>query len=62
MHVQTKYINYLLLGRSGEFKDVFIDTMGTIIGILICYLICRLYKKRVDKNNSYDKIKLDAKN
>lgn len=45
MLAQMKYIKYLLTGRSGEIRDVLIDTSGVILGISICLGIIKLWKK-----------------
>ncbi|MBR1591453.1 MAG: VanZ family protein [Ruminococcus sp.] len=38
-------------GRSGEFRDIIIDTLGSCVGIiisaLICRLFCRIFKKEL---------------
>ena len=40
-------------GRSGEARDVLIDTSGVFIGICISYVIYRIYKKQfVIKNKN----------
>ena len=39
-------------GRSGEFKDVLIDSLGAFTGIMIVYLVCYLVKiKNLHKTN-----------
>lgn len=35
-----------VMGRSGEARDVLIDTSGVFIGICISYLIYKIYKKQ----------------
>ena len=37
-------------GRSGQFRDVLIDTFGGIAGIYIIYLICKLRGFRKSEN------------
>lgn len=37
-----------IVGRSGELRDVLIDTSGVFIGICICYSIYKLLKEFVD--------------
>ena len=38
-------------GRSGELRDVFIDSCGIILGVAICYLLIKfIYKKMVSKS------------
>lgn len=40
-------------GRSCEFRDVYIDTLGAVIGILIVILITRVYRKIRHKEEKY---------
>ena len=48
MLAQMRYIRLLLAGRSGEIRDVLIDTSGVLLGILISYVILqKLFKKFV---------------
>ena len=37
-------------GRSGEFRDVCIDTCGAIVGVLIIYVIVNIIKKKNKKS------------
>ena len=47
VYAATDEIHQLFVeGRSGEFKDVLIDTMGAIIGLLILQMIYHLMKRR----------------
>jgi VanZ family protein len=45
----TDEIHQLYRARTGEFKDVLIDTLGALIGIIICLIINKIYTKR--RNN-----------
>lgn len=45
MLVVMNFTNFLLYGRSGEFRDVCIDSLGIITGILIVCLISFLIRK-----------------
>lgn len=39
-------------GRSGEFRDVLIDSTGAAVGIMLVLLICHLHFKRKLKKNT----------
>lgn len=41
---------YFIPGRSCEIRDVLIDTIGSLIGILITYLIYSKKKNKIDYN------------
>ncbi len=43
-----EYHQTLINGRSGEIRDILIDTSGALIGIII-YLLCKLIKKQLKK-------------
>ena len=43
-------------GRSGEFRDVMIDTSGGFIGILILYFIIKFSKKSKSLNKQNNKV------
>ena len=45
MHALMKFIKFLLVGRSGEFRDVCIDTSGVLVGIGLVYGIRKLWTK-----------------
>ena len=45
MRQWMKSINYLLIGRSGQITDVFIDSFGVLIGSFICLMIYKILKK-----------------
>ena len=38
-----------VVGRSGEVRDVLIDSIGSFVGIASCYLFCRIFKKIYSK-------------
>ncbi len=40
-------------GRSGEFRDVLIDTCGVLTGICICLGILKLFYKIIKKSDKY---------
>lgn len=50
----SEFIQYFVPTRSGQIKDVGIDTIGTVFGVLICaliWLIIYIIKKYKNKNN-----------
>lgn len=49
MLVLMKFIRLLLAGRSGEIRDVLIDTSGVLLGIGLCYLAYHSYIKHFEK-------------
>ncbi|MCR1849916.1 VanZ family protein [Paeniclostridium sordellii] len=49
----TDEIHQLFItGRSGEFKDVLVDTLGATIGLLIVFIINRILNSRKNKIKS----------
>lgn len=48
-------------GRTGQVKDVFIDTLGALTGILVIYIIYRIVKKIKQKNKEEKHITKDTK-
>ena len=48
-------------GRSMEFRDVCIDILGTLIGILVIYIIYKIYRKVKDKDKEQKDINKDTK-
>jgi len=51
----TDEIHQLFIpGRSGEIRDVSIDSLGTISGIIICLIVLKILQKK-DINNSKEK-------
>lgn len=40
-------------GRSGEIRDILIDSLGALIGILVTILITKIYRKLKNKNEEY---------
>lgn len=38
-------------GREGKIRDVFVDSIGVIIGLIIIYIYKSLKNKKVNKNN-----------
>ena len=51
-----KYIKCLLAGRSGEVRDVLIDTSGVLLGIFICIGIIKLWENIQEKKNNKNEI------
>lgn len=57
----TDEIHQLFIdGRAGQITDIFIDSLGTLTGILIVILCAKIYKKVTKKNEKY-KIDKDTK-
>ena len=52
--VSDEYHQTYIRGRSGEIRDVIIDTLGAIIGILLSLLIYKIFK--TIKNKSVSKV------
>ncbi|MFR3567539.1 MAG: VanZ family protein [Paraclostridium sordellii] len=49
----TDEIHQLFItGRSGEFKDVLVDTLGAIIGLLLVWMINKILRLRKNKIKS----------
>lgn len=46
-------------GRSCEFRDICIDTLGVITGIIIVILITKFYRKYTSRKSKKEKTKLD---
>jgi len=48
----TDEIHQLFIqGRSGEFRDVCIDSLGVLTGVLVAIFVINLYKKLVSQKN-----------
>ncbi len=55
MLVLMKFTRCLLIGRSGELRDILIDTSGVIVGIGLVYGIRKLwikFHKKTTKNST----------
>ena len=52
---------YFIPGRSCELRDVCIDTVGSLTGIVITYAIYYYYKRRKNKWQETKKIKIERK-
>ena len=52
---------YFIAGRSCEFRDVCIDTLGALTGILIVVIITKIYRKITNKKQEKYKIDKDTK-
>lgn len=50
MLVVMSFINFLYHGRSCEFTDICIDTLGVITGTIIVVLVTKLYRKVLKKD------------
>lgn len=61
MPVVMKYINYLLHGRSCEFRDVCIDSLGVLTGILLVCFLGFLYRKITRKQKERTLFSQDTK-
>lgn len=44
-------------GRSGELRDVIIDSLGVILGIFIYYLLFNIFSKRINGRNMSNYVK-----
>ena len=55
-----EYHQTFVIGRTGKFSDVLIDTFGSILGI-ISYGLCNLYYKKNKNIDGYLKIKKKEK-
>ena len=49
-----------VIGRSGEIRDVLIDSLGALTGIILVYIITKLYRKLKKKKEDY-KLNKDTK-
>ncbi len=50
-------------GRSGEIRDVLIDTCGVIVGVMICYKVVTIVKKHFEgkiKEQKIEKINTES--
>ena len=52
---------HFIPGRSCEIRDICIDTLGTLTGILVIYIIYIIYKKFKQKNKGQKHITKDTK-
>ena len=52
MLVVMSCISFLYHGRSCEFRDICIDTLGVFTGVIIVILITKLYRKVSKKSNT----------
>ncbi len=49
LYACTDEIHQLFVpGRSGQFKDVCIDSCGALFGIILIFFICKIIKKKKD--------------
>lgn len=46
--ITDEFHQLFVAGRSGEIRDVIIDTSGAVFMMLIVYILCRVTKKRID--------------
>ncbi len=59
MHLLMKYINVLLHGRGPQITDVFLDSMGVLLGILSVILVIRIYKLIVKNTKLFQNVTIN---
>ena len=45
--ITDEYHQTFISGRTGQITDVLIDTLGSILGIILFYIFCKKYKKNI---------------
>ena len=46
--ITDEYHQTFIIGRTGQFSDVLIDTIGALLGVFLFYIICTKKAKNID--------------